>query len=73
MGLVTRNVATPVDPPHSVKKRGTPLSAEQARHFIAHAAPERLGPLVHVAIASGLRQGSFGGSAGRTSTSLKEH
>jgi integrase len=60
-GLVARNVATLVDPPRSVKTPVAPLSAEQARAFIAHTAADRLGPLFHVAIASGLRQGELFG------------
>jgi integrase len=60
-GLVSRNVATLVDPPRSVKTPVSPLAAEQARAFIAHTADDRLGPLFHVAIASGLRQGELFG------------
>jgi integrase len=60
-GLVSRNVATLVDPPRSVKKPVAPLTAEQARAFIAFTADDRLGPLFHVAIASGLRQGELFG------------
>ena len=60
-GLVSRNVATLVDPPRSVKKPVAPLSAEQARAFIASTADNRLGPLFQVAIASGLRQGELFG------------
>ncbi|MFN8676123.1 MAG: site-specific integrase [Thermomicrobiales bacterium] len=60
-GLVSRNVATLVDPPRSVKQPVKPLTAEQARQFIACSASDRLGPLFHVAIASGLRQGELFG------------
>jgi integrase len=60
-GLVSRNVATLVDPPRSIKTPVSPLAAEQARAFIAHTADNRLGPLFHVAIASGLRQGELFG------------
>lgn len=59
--LVSRNVATLVDPPRSIKRPVAPLSAEHARAFIAHTAGDRLGPLFHVAIASGLRQGELFG------------
>lgn len=60
-GLVSRNVATLVDPPRSIKAPVSPLTAEQARSFIAFTADDRLGPLFHVAIASGLRQGELFG------------
>lgn len=60
-GLVSRNVATLVDPPRSAKKPVTPLTPEQARAFITYTADDRLGPLFHVAIASGLRQGELFG------------
>ena len=60
-GLVSRNVATLVDPPRAAKKPVAPLTAEQARALIAHTADDRLGPLFHVAIASGLRQGELFG------------
>ncbi len=60
-GLVGRNVAALVDPPRSVRKPVEPLSADQARAFIATTAGDRLGPLFHVAIASGLRQGELFG------------
>ncbi|MDQ3694357.1 MAG: site-specific integrase [Chloroflexota bacterium] len=60
-GLVSRNVATLVDPPRSVKKVVSPLSADEARAFIAFTVDARLGPLFHVAIASGLRQGELFG------------
>ncbi len=60
-GLVGRNVAALVDPPRSVRKLVEPLSADHARAFIAATASDRLGPLFHVAIASGLRQGELFG------------
>lgn len=58
-GLVSRNVATLAEPPRSMKAAVTPLTAAQARAFIAATAADRLGPLFHVAIASGLRQGEL--------------
>lgn len=60
-GLVSRNVATLVDPPRSTKQPVKPLSSEQARLFIAHTVSDRLGPLFHVAITTGLRQGELFG------------
>jgi integrase len=46
--LVTRNVATLVEPPRTVRKPAQPLTRD-----------DRLGSLFHVAIASGLRQGEL--------------
>lgn len=60
-GLVNRNVAALVDPPRTVRHQIQPLSPEQARAFIEHTHDDRLGPLFHVAIASGLRQGELFG------------
>jgi integrase len=59
--LVGRNVATLVDPPRSVRKPVQPLTAEQARHFLDTTRNDRLGPLFHVAITTGLRQGELFG------------
>ncbi len=59
--LVGRNVATLVDPPRSVRKPVQPLDAAQVRHFLAVTRDDRLGPLFHVAIATGLRQGELFG------------
>jgi integrase len=59
--LVGRNVATLVDPPRSVRKPVHPLTAEQARHFLQTSREDRLGPLFHVAITTGLRQGELFG------------
>lgn len=59
--LVSRNVATLVDPPRSVRKPVQPLTAEQARAFLAATATHRLGPLFHIAITTGLRQGELFG------------
>jgi integrase len=58
-GYVTRNVATLVDPPHIVQKPVQPLTAEQVRALLEASRSERLGPLFHVAIATGLRQGEL--------------
>jgi integrase len=60
-GLVGRNVATLVDPPRSVIRPVAPLSAKQARAFIAATKEDRLGPLFTVAITTGLRQGELFG------------
>jgi integrase len=55
--LVTRNVATLVDPPRYQGKEIQPLTPEQARTLIATARDHRLGAIVSVATALGLRQG----------------
>jgi integrase len=57
--LVTRNVATLVEPPRAVRKPVQPLNAEQVRRFLDATRDDRFGPLFHVAIASGLRQGEL--------------
>ena len=59
--LIGRNVAALVDPPRSVKTQVRPLTADQARAFVEAVRDDRLGPLFHVAIASGLRQGELFG------------
>lgn len=58
-GHVLRNVATLVDPPTKARTEIRPLSAEEARGFLAATRHERLGPLYSVAIATGLRQGEL--------------
>jgi integrase len=59
--LVRRNVASLVDPPRSAKRTARPLTPDQARAFIEHTKDDRLGPLVHLAIATGMRQGELFG------------
>lgn len=59
--LVGRNVATLVDPPRAVRAPVQPLTAAQVRLFLDATKEDRLGPLIHVAIASGLRQGELFG------------
>lgn len=59
--LVSRNVAALAKPPRSDREPVNPLSPEQARLFIEHSKDSRYGPLFHVAIASGLRQGELFG------------
>jgi integrase len=55
--LVTRNVATLVDPPRQTKHEIQPLTPEQARVLLASVRQHRLGAVVSVATALGLRQG----------------
>ncbi|MGI8475082.1 MAG: tyrosine-type recombinase/integrase, partial [Thermomicrobiales bacterium] len=57
--LVPRNVATLVEPPRTIRTQVHPLSAEQARHLIEATKDHRPGPVIHLAIASGLRQGEL--------------
>jgi integrase len=59
--LVARNVATLVDPPRAVRTPVQPLSAAQVRILLDATKDDRLGPLLHVAIATGLRQGELFG------------
>lgn len=59
--LVSRNVATLVDPPRAVRTPVRPLTAAQVRTLLDATKDDRLGPLLHVAIATGLRQGELFG------------
>ena len=56
-GIVTRNVATLVEPPKARKKRVQPFSPEEARQFLDAIRGDRLEALYAVALAIGLRQG----------------
>jgi integrase len=56
-GLVTRNAAALVEPPRYVAREIDPLTPEQARTLLASTAAHRLGALVSVATAMGLRLG----------------
>ena len=60
-GLVTRNVAALTDPPRVVTTPVQPLTLEQARHLMDAARDDMHGPLLTVAIATGLRQGELFG------------
>lgn len=60
-GLLTRNVATLVDPPKITRTPVHPLTPEQVRVFLDFTKDDRLGPLFHVAIATGRRQGELFG------------
>ena len=56
-GILPRNVAALVDPPHVPRYEIRVLSPEEARDFLGIAATDRLGALYTVALAVGLRQG----------------
>ena len=58
MGIVSRNVATLVDPPRMDKKHVTALTADQARAFLdsVKLQDHRFGPLLTVAVVTGMRQ-----------------
>jgi integrase len=60
-GLVTRNVATLVDPPRSVRKPVQPLTGEQARAFLTYVKQydDQLWPFFTTAVLTGLRQGEL--------------
>jgi len=57
-GIVSRNVATLVDPPRMQKKRVTALTADQARKLLDSVKDQndRLWPLLTVAVMTGVRQ-----------------
>ena len=56
-GILPRNVAALVDPPHVPKYEIHPLSPDEARAFLEMVAGDRLAALYTVALAVGLRQG----------------
>lgn len=56
---MTRNVAVLVDPPAMARVELHPLTADEARRFLASVAGDRLGPLYTVAVATGARQGEL--------------
>ena len=58
-GYVSRNVAALVDSPRVVHAEIKPLTPDQARALLAVAAEHRLGALITVAVALGLRQGEI--------------
>lgn len=58
-GLIPRNVAEGVRPPRQVRKRVTATSPADARAILAAFEGDRLGPLVTVAIGTGLRLGEL--------------
>jgi integrase len=58
-GRVARNVATLVDTPTLRHPDLRPLTADQARAFLAAVEREELGPLYLTAIATGMRQGEL--------------
>lgn len=56
-GLVSRNVATLVDPPRSERPEVHPFDPDEARRFLAAVRGDRLEALYAAALALGLRQG----------------
>jgi len=58
-GLVTRNVATLVEPPKSRRAEVQPFTEEEARALLAAARGDRLEALYAVALTLGLRQGEL--------------
>lgn len=58
-GKVLRNVCTLVDPPPKARHELAPLTAEQARAFLASLEGDRLEALMTTAIAVGMRQGEL--------------
>jgi integrase len=58
-GLVPRNVARLASPPRVQRPEVRPLTAEQARTFLAATKGDRLAPLYALALGLGLRQGEL--------------
>jgi integrase len=58
-GLILRNVAALSEPRRERRERITPLTADQARLLIRATREDRIGPLIEVAILSGMRQGEL--------------
>jgi len=58
-GLVPRNVARLVSPPRVERPEPQPLTAEQARAFLAAVSEDRLAPLYTLALSLGARQGEL--------------
>ncbi|MBK8539992.1 MAG: site-specific integrase [Ardenticatenia bacterium] len=67
-GLVARNVAALADPPRAKSQQFEVLTAKQAQAFLEAIRGHRMEALFVVAIGTGLRQGSFSGCSGPTST-----
>ena len=59
--LVERNVAKLARPPRLNRQPVQPLTVQQALTLIEHCRNDRLGPLVQLAIATGMRQGELFG------------
>lgn len=58
-GYVSQNVAALADPRRETRTRIRPLELDQIRSFLEFVKDDRHGPLIHVAVASGLRQGEL--------------
>jgi integrase len=58
-GLISRNVATLVDPPRVPRAEVRPLTTDQARDLLQAARGDRLEAIYTVALALGLRQGEI--------------
>lgn len=57
--LVPRNVAALTDPPRAQRAPVRPLLADEARRLLDAATADRLGPLLQLAVTTGLRQGEL--------------
>jgi integrase len=58
-GMVSQNVAALSDPRPVRRQRVEPLSVEQIQILLIHATNDRIGPLLVVAVHTGLRQGEL--------------
>ena len=72
-GTVSQNVAALVDPPRHTPKEIKPLTPSQARTLLTASRDHRLGGLISVATALGLRLGEAQACAGATWTSKRAH
>jgi integrase len=59
LGRVHRNICTLIDPPRAPRRERQPMSADEARVFLASVKGDRLEALYRLAIATGLRQGEL--------------
>jgi integrase len=58
-GFILRNVAALSEPRRERRERITPLTAKQAQALIRETRNDRMGPLIEVAIMTGMRQGEL--------------
>jgi len=58
-GYVSQNVAALADPRRETRTPIKPLELDQIRSFLEFVKDDRHGPLIHVAVATGLRQGEL--------------
>lgn len=72
-GLVTRNVAALAEAPKLTRRERPFLTAEQARTLIEGTRDDRLGPLFHLAVTTGMREAEILGLAWKDVDLGSEH